>query len=311
MMSQLRHGEFTEEQLSWTGGSALMRTQAAGGSCRRDFLRSDLAIGIAFQNPGSEVNWRLDGREALAKTWTTTTTSHELVLLPPGCEFNVRCWGSGQGVWLFIDPQSFDLDSRVETFAKKPLVDASWTRDRLSWMILSEIRKECATGFPRGPMFLENAATVFVTQLAYVLDDATPRFEPTRALSDANLAMVIEYIEENLHHNITLTALASLVELTPRYFCAAFKQATGRPPHQFQIERRVERAKALLQRPDLSLIDVALMVGFSSQSHLNEYFRRIVGVTPARYRTKTRPNDDEVPPPKHDDCDSERNFMED
>jgi AraC family transcriptional regulator len=287
--------DFVEEQLSWISGSALMRTQSAGSSCQRAFLRSDLAIGVLFQNPGREVHWRLDGKQALAKAWTQTTASHEMVILPPGCEFRARCQGSGQGLWLFIDPQTVICDSRVEALAKKPMVDGSWTKDRLSWMILSEIRKECANGFPRGPMFLENAAAVFVAQLGYVLYDAAPRIEPGRALSDTKLTMVIEYIESNLHRNITLSEVANLVELTPRYFCAAFKEATGRPPHQFQIERRVERAKALLHDPNVSLIDVALTVGFSSQSHLNDYFRRIVGVTPARYRAEARPSDRVAP----------------
>jgi AraC family transcriptional regulator len=304
------HDAFVEQQLSWISGSALMRTQSAGSSCQRAFLRTDLAIGVLFQNPGSEVNWRLDGKQALAKAWTQTTSSHEMIILPPGCEFRARCQGSGQGLWLFIDPETVTCDDRVVALAKKPMVDGAWTKDRLSWMILSEIRKECANGFPRGPMFLENAAAVFVAQLGYVLYDAAPRIEPSRALSDTKLAMVIEYIEANLHRNITLSELANLVELTPRYFCAAFKEATGRPPHQYQIERRIERAKALLHKPSISLIDVALMVGFSSQSHLNDYFRRIVGVTPARYRTEARQSAN-VRATKYPDYYRDRNFMED
>ena len=56
-----------EAQLSWISGSALMRTQSADSSFQRDFLRSDLAIGVLFQHPGSEVTWRLDGKQALAK----------------------------------------------------------------------------------------------------------------------------------------------------------------------------------------------------------------------------------------------------
>jgi len=58
----------------------------------------------------------------------------------------------------------------------------------------------------------------------------------------------------------------------------------GRPPHQYQIELRIERAKSLLLRPAVTVSEIALMVGFSSQSHLNLCFRRMVGVTPARYR---------------------------
>ena len=227
-----------------------MRTQSPDRSFQRDFVRSDLAMGFLFSHPGSEVTWRLDGKQALAKVWSPTTTSHEMIIVPPGCEFAGRCEGGSQGLWLFIDPESVVGDHRVEVLAKKPSVDGSWAKDRLAWMILSEIRKECANGFPRGPMFLENAAAVFVSQLGYVLYDAAPRVEASRALSDAKLAMVIEYVETNLHRNITLTELANLVDLTPRYFCAAFKEATGRPPHQFQIERRIERAKALLHKSE-------------------------------------------------------------
>jgi AraC family transcriptional regulator len=106
------------------------------------------------------------------------------------------------------------------------------------------------------------------------------------ALSRRKLQLVLEYIDSNLDRNITLSELAGLVDLTPRYFCAAFKQTVGRPPHQFQLEQRVERAKSLLHQPLVSLIEVALTVGFSSQSHLNDYFRRMVGVTPARYRAE-------------------------
>ncbi|MEJ0095667.1 MAG: AraC family transcriptional regulator [Methylocella sp.] len=277
-----------EQQLSWTSGSALMKTQAADSRCQRDFQRNDLAIGILFQNPGSEVTWRLDGKPVLAKAWPSAIGSRDMVILPPGCEFQSRCQGSGQGLWLFIDPDSIIDDKRVKSFIKRATIDCSWTKDRLSWMLASEIRKECANGFPRGPMFLENAATIFITQLAYFLDNAAPRFEPTRALCDAKLRMVVEYIESNLYRNIPLSELAGLVELTPRYFCGAFKQALGRPPHQFQIEQRVERAKTLLRDPSLSLIDVALTVGFNSQSHLNDYFRRIVGITPAHYRAEAQ-----------------------
>jgi AraC family transcriptional regulator len=125
-----------------------------------------------------------------------------------------------------------------------------------------------------------------LAQLAYVFDKAAPEAGPVRALSQAKLSLVLEYIDSNLDHNVTLAELASLVELTPRYFCEVFRRAMGRPPHQFQIEQRIERAKSLLLRPLVPLRDIALMVGFSSQSHLNVYFRRIVGITPARYRSQ-------------------------
>jgi AraC family transcriptional regulator len=279
-----------EQQLGWNGGSALMKTQGAASTCQRDFIRSDLAVGILFQYPGSEVTWQLDGKLVLAKTWSPAAASHDLVVLPPGCAFHARCQGSGQGLWLFLDPQSVTNDDRVRSFLVKETVNDSWTRDKLAWTAASAIRKECQNDFPRGAMFLESAAMTFVSQLAYIVDGALPHAEQVRALSEPKLKEIIGYIDSNLHRNVTLSELSGLVQLTPRYFCGAFKQAMGRPPHQYLIERRVGRARTLLEDAALSLADVALIVGFNSQSHLNDHFRRIVGITPARYRTEMQAN---------------------
>jgi AraC family transcriptional regulator len=286
-----RNDNHIEERFSWDSGSVLMRTQGSDSSCSRKFFRDDIAIGIIVsEDPGSEVTWHLDGRRVLNKTWTSSSASHDMVVLAPGCELSAQCFGAGQGLWLFIDPESIADNPHVKKFAERTTVDYSWSKDRLAWAIIAEIRKECLGGFPRGPLFLENASTVFFTQLAYLLGESTQRFDSPRALSGSKLQLVIDYFEDNLHRNITLSELSALVALTPRYFCAAFKEAVGRPPHQFQIERRIERAKILLRDPELSLANVALMVGFSSQSHLNDYFRRITGLTPARFRADTRGN---------------------
>jgi AraC family transcriptional regulator len=286
--SAAKGGVDVEQHLGWTCGSALMKTQAAGSSCRRDFIRSDLAVGVLFQNPGSEVTWQLDGKLVLAKAWTPTAVSHDLVVLPPGCEFHARCQGSGQGLWLFLEPQSVADDDRVRCFLSREAVNHSWVRDKLAWMVACEIRKECKNDFPRGPMFLESAAMIFVAQLAYIVDGRASHADQARALSDARLREIVGYIDSNLHRSVTLSELSALVQLTPRYFCGAFKQAMGRPPHQYLIEQRVERARRLLADPELSVTDVALIVGFNSQSHMNNHFRRIVGVTPARYRVETQ-----------------------
>jgi AraC family transcriptional regulator len=280
----------TDVESSWAGGSVHMRTMASDGYCQRRLVRNELAIGICFQSPGSAVQWRLEGKQVLDKIWTSTSGSCDMVVLPPGREFQGRCRGRGQGLWLFIDPLLISADSQVKSFAEKARVDCSWAKDRLAWTIATELRNECENGYPRGPMFLEAASTALVVQLAYVLDGVAPRFEPIRALSERKLRYVLDYMQCHLDHNMTLSELAKLVDLTPRYFCEVFKQAMGRPPHQFQIEQRVERAKSLLCRPEVSVTEVALMVGFSSQSHLNVYFRREAGVTPARYRAELRQN---------------------
>jgi AraC-like DNA-binding protein len=62
-----------------------------------------------------------------------------------------------------------------------------------------------------------------------------------------------------------------------------YRRATGLPPHAWLAQERVGRARRLLEsghRP----AEVAVAVGFADQAHLNRWFKRVVGVTPAEYR---------------------------
>jgi AraC family transcriptional regulator len=83
--------------------------------------------------------------------------------------------------------------------------------------------------------------------------------------------------------------MAAVARLSPYHFARQFKAATGLPPRQYVIARRVERAKQLLQGGvDSSLAEVAARAGFADQSHFCHHFRRRVGVTPGRFRTPAR-----------------------
>ena len=105
-----------------------------------------------------------------------------------------------------------------------------------------------------------------------------------RGLSHRQLKIVIDYIEAYLETNISLKDLAKLLELSTHYFCCLFKQSMGIAPYQYVIQQRVNRAKRLLKRQDLSLVDIALSCGFVSQSAFNRTFKKHVGTTPRKYR---------------------------
>ena len=109
------------------------------------------------------------------------------------------------------------------------------------------------------------------------------------ALPRGRLRAVVEYIEEHVDTGPTLEQMAAVARLSPYHFARQFKAATGLPPHQYVIARRVERAKQLLQGGgDFSLAEVAAHAGFSDQSVFSHHFKRIVGVTPGQFRTPAR-----------------------
>ncbi len=103
---------------------------------------------------------------------------------------------------------------------------------------------------------------------------------------------VIEYIHDNLAHQLTLAELSFIANLSSYHFARTFKQATGMAPHQYILHTRIERAKSLLLQGKLSVAEVALQVGFFDQSHFTRYFKRVVGVTP---QTLLRQNSKNLP----------------
>jgi AraC-like DNA-binding protein len=117
--------------------------------------------------------------------------------------------------------------------------------------------------------------------------DRCDRFQPKRscgALPKWRLKRVIDYIDANLGEPITLADLAAATVLSPMHFAAQFRMSTGIRPHEYLLRRRIERAQQLLLEPGLSIVDVALSVGFQTQSHFTTVFKRFVGDTPHQWR---------------------------
>jgi AraC family transcriptional regulator len=91
-------------------------------------------------------------------------------------------------------------------------------------------------------------------------------------------------MEEHLGESLHIERLASAVHISPFHFARLFKRATGLPPHAYLMRRRIERAKELLSKGGLPLVHVAAHVGFQTQGHFTEVFRRHAGLTPRRFR---------------------------
>lgn len=103
-------------------------------------------------------------------------------------------------------------------------------------------------------------------------------------LTHSQWQQVSNYINTYLDRDLSLVEIAQVINISPTYFASLFKHATGISPHQYVIQKRVERAKMLLSKTDLAIANIALEVGFSSQSHLNQQFKRFTGMTPKQVR---------------------------
>jgi AraC family transcriptional regulator len=93
-----------------------------------------------------------------------------------------------------------------------------------------------------------------------------------------------EAMNASLDKDISIAQLASECGLSSGHFARAFRQTTGRPPHRWLLERRLEIAQGLLLNSRMPLSKIAIACGFSDQSHFSRAFRQMTGISPGAWR---------------------------
>jgi len=109
-------------------------------------------------------------------------------------------------------------------------------------------------------------------------------FSPGAGPDDAaGLQRVLDYVREHLDSDLSVPQLAEITGLSASCFARWFRRHVGITPHAYVTRTRVERAIDLIRGGELSLAEIALEVGFSSQPCLNVAFRRHAGMTPGQH----------------------------
>jgi AraC-like DNA-binding protein len=123
--------------------------------------------------------------------------------------------------------------------------------------------------------------------LSVVARLATHHFLPSQQLREVGreptaVKRVREWIDAHPEQDVSVSSLANIAGLSPYYLVRVFHKHVGVPPHQYQKNVRVLRARKLLAS-GAPISDVACLAGFYDQSHLNRCFKTTLGITPGRY----------------------------
>jgi AraC family transcriptional regulator len=241
-----------------------------------------------FARPPEELHLRYEGVKR-----NVPPPAGAISLMPAGSPAWVRSSGCNDELHVFLEPglvarvaaEAFELDPARLTI---PPLDGLYLPQLRAAMlpVNDELMADAVGG---GRLAAESLANVLAVHL--IRNASGPRPLAVRSdgsLPPGKLRAVVEYIEEHLDGSPTLEQMAATAHLSVYHFARQFKAATGLPPHQYVILRRVEWAKRLLQEGDLSLAEVAAGTGFTDQSKLSHTFKRVVGVSPRQFRRSAR-----------------------
>ncbi|MEI9975797.1 MAG: AraC family transcriptional regulator [Ignavibacteriota bacterium] len=147
------------------------------------------------------------------------------------------------------------------------------------------LEAERTRGYPAGQLFLDSIEAALAALLVTSFSTGRPTAAPANVgLTPRCLHRVLEFMHSNLERDISLEDLASQAGLSASHFSHQFRVSTGTSPYQYLRALRIDLGKKLLQDRRLSVLEVALAVGFENQQHFATVFRRMVGVTPSTYR---------------------------
>jgi AraC family transcriptional regulator len=209
-----------------------------------------------------------------------------LAFTPAGCDVFSTSDRGGEYLMLSVEPDTFARLS-PET-ASGSLVQLTNMTDPLFTQFAINLRRATILGAASSPVAIEVLIAAAIQRVSATLNGGKSRATLERRLTSRRLKRILEHFEARLGEQIHLVDLASDIGLSESYLARAFKAATGTTLHAALMERRIARARLLIEAASRrgvygNLADVAAATGFSSHAHMTTAFRRVLGVTPREW----------------------------
>jgi AraC family transcriptional regulator len=227
--------------------------------------------------------------------WTTEGKSHSadngpgtIYMLPAGTRDRLTWSGPTTRIIVVMEPRFLSRSLENTAHLEDVGLATHWNlHDRHIQSVMLALHADLEDGSPAGPLYGESlglALGTYLIQRYSARNCGKPDYHG--GMPTTRLNRTLEYINQNLARDLRLWELAQITGMSPNYFCELFRVSTGLPPYKYIQKCRIERAKQYLRDPKISLACAGAAAGFADQSHFTKVFRRIVGVTPMRFRSQ-------------------------
>lgn len=207
-------------------------------------------------------------------------------LIPAGVPHQVWIHGDAEYLVLSLEPDLIytSTDELVNTESIN-LIPQHCVNDPLILTVGLALKSQLELGNKGNRLYIESAANLIAAHLLqhYATHKLRIR-EYSDRLSQSKLTKVVEYINQYLSTDLSLFDIAQQVGMSQSHFSRLFKQSTGLSPWQYVIQRRVEVAKQLLKKQELTIEKISAHLGFASHSQFTIFFHKHTGVSPKKYK---------------------------
>ena len=208
----------------------------------------------------------------------------------PNTSLRIITHGPAEHLYVSV-PSQYLLELREHHKGVTPVEEIALRTQRLDYddklaSLCNALAQESRSKAPIGKLYADGLGVAIVARLLSDYSSHSFHFPlNSQALSRSRLNRVREYIASNLSQNISLADLASVAGLSRMHFAGQFRKSVRMQPHEYVLQQRIESAKALLRHTNRPLLEIALSVGFKTQSHFTTVFKRLVGQTPGLWRS--------------------------
>jgi AraC family transcriptional regulator len=210
-----------------------------------------------------------------------------LAFTPVGCDVFSTSDRGGEYLVLSVAPETFTR--LVPGIAIGPLQQFTNVADPVFTPLANGLRRATVVGAATPPLAMEVLAAAAVERVAVVLEAGARRAKPEHRMTSRRLKRIVDHFEARLAEDIRLADLASDSGLSESYLARTFRAATGTTLHAALMERRIARARSLIEAASrrgvrANLAEVAAAAGFSSHAHMTTAFRRMLGIPPSEWK---------------------------
>jgi len=199
---------------------------------------------------------------------------NHLSFVPAGCDVYSQSARGGEYLRILLEGGAAD-DGCKERFSN--IVDAR------AIPIAEQLRRVLLAG-RQDDLLFDNLVSALSERVTRILTGGFAESLKAGWMTPHRLRLTFERIEEQLATKLTVHSLAASLGLSAGFFSRAFREAVGKAPHEYIIDRRLARARRLLGPNARDLAAVAQAAGFSSHAHMTSVFRKRLGTTPSIIR---------------------------